>query len=344
MAKDAEERNHLVAQFGIFVLALSVAVGTQAIFPKTALAQQGARGAAPAAVADQGLTDPALIGALDTHAHMAPDSPEPQVRGIDVIEYAQMAKARGMRGFVIKQQYDQTAQLAYIARKMVPGLEVFGGIVMSRTVGGMSAEAVQHMAKVTGGWGRIVWMPTLNAEGNTVGGSNPPFVLVSRNGKLLPETRAVLEVIAKTRTVDSNGELVLATGHMPAKEALMVLREAKQLGVQHMVVTHGATTWPLADLQEAVKLGALVEARAGFDLISEPRGTADPRKTTTDVIRQLGVENIIIASDLGQRSNPVHTDGLATAAKWLRSQGFTDQQLNRMFKENPTRLMGLPIQ
>ena len=72
-------------------------------FAPAFLAAQRGGGAAPAApVADQGLTDPALAGALDTHAHMAPDSPEPQVRGIDVLEYAQMAKARGMRGFVIK--------------------------------------------------------------------------------------------------------------------------------------------------------------------------------------------------------------------------------------------------
>ena len=317
--------------------------GVAAAVPWSASAQ---RGQAPPAVpvADQGLTDAALVGALDTHAHMAPDSPEPQVRGIDVLEYAQKAKARGMRGFVIKQQYDQSAQLAYIARKIVPGLEVFGGIVMSRTVGGMNAEAVEHMAKVTGGWGRIVWMPTLNAEGNTVGGANPPFVSVTRNGQLLPETRAVLEVIARTKTVDSNGELVLATGHMPAAEGLIVLRAAKEIGVRHMVVTHGAIAWPVAALREAVMLGAFVEARAGFDLLAEPRPNADPRKTTIDVIREIGVENVVIASDLGQRTNPVHPDGLATAAKWLRSQGFTDQQLNRMFKENPARLMGLPIQ
>lgn len=331
----------MLRHYRTLILVLAIASG-QAMTAGTALAQGAA--APPAPVPDKGLTDEALIGALDTHAHMAPDSPEPQVRGIDVIDYAQMAKARGMRGFVIKQQYDQTAQLAYLARKAVPGLEVFGGIVMSRTVGGMNAEAVQHMARVTGGWGRIVWMPTLNAEGNTVGGKNPPFVLVSRNGELLPETRAVLEVIAKTRTVDSNGELVLATGHMPAQEALMVLRAARDVGVKHMVVTHGATTWSIPDLQEAVKLGAFVEARAGFDLITEPRANADPRKTTTDVIRQLGPEHIVIASDLGQRTNPVHTDGLAISAKWLRSQGFTDQQLNQMFKENPARLMGLPVQ
>jgi hypothetical protein len=275
---------------------------------------------------------------------MNPDTPDPQARGVDVVDYARMAKARGMRGFVIKQQYDQSAQMAYLVRKMVPGVEVFGAIVMSRLVGGMNAEAVQHMANVTGGWGRIVWMPTLNEEHNTVGGLNPPFVYVTRNGQLLPETRAVLEVIAKTRTVDSNGELVLATGHMPADEGLIVLRAAKEIGVRHMVVTHGASTWPVPALKEAVALGAFVEARAGFDLLSEPRGNNDPRKKTIDAIEAVGYENVIIVTDLGQRGNPVHPDGLATVAKYLRGQGFTDQQLNRMFKENPARLLGLPVQ
>jgi predicted metal-dependent phosphotriesterase family hydrolase len=125
---------------------------------------------------------------------------------------------------------------------------------------------------------------------------------------------------------------------------LLVLRAARDAGVKHMIVTHGASTWPLADLQEAVKLGAFIEARAGFDLLAEPKGPLDPRKATTDVIRQIGPEHIVMVSDLGQRANPVHPDGLAIAARWLRSQGFTDQQLNLMFKDNPARLMGLPVQ
>ena len=321
----------------IFVLALCVALGVHATFPRAAAARQAARGAAPSQSRDQGLTDPALVGALDVHAHMGPDSPEPSPRALDVLDYAKMAKARGMRGFVIKYHSDETAPLAYLARKVVPGLEVFGGIVLQRAIGGINAEEVRHMAKVKGGWGRIVWMPTFDAEDVVRNSKEPdrPFVAVTRNGQVLPEVKEVLGVIATTRTVDSDGELVLATGHLPPEEALMVLREARNQGVKHMVLTHAPPRWTLDQLREAIKLGAFIEAVPGG-------GGFDPKKIAIDRIRTLGVENYIISSDLGQEGNPFHPDGLALTAKWMRSERFTEQELNRMMKENPARLLGLP--
>ena len=60
-----------------------------------------------------------------------------------------------------------------------------------------------------------------------------------------------------------------------------------------------------------------------------------------ETIRQVGVVNCIISSDLGQAERPLHPEGLAAAAKALRTHGFTEQELNRMFKENPARLLGL---
>src|SRR5690606_18840180 len=64
-------------------------------------------------------TDRALLkGAIDIHTHLDPDSFGPHSvqakRELDVVENAKRAKESGMRGFVIKQHYDQTAQLAYI--------------------------------------------------------------------------------------------------------------------------------------------------------------------------------------------------------------------------------------
>ena len=329
------------------ILALAAALGlagtgrgARAVLAAQAGGQTG-RGAAQSV--DQGLRDRALEGAIDVHAHADPDSADPNPRPIDIIELARMAKARGMRGFVIKQHYDQTAQLAYIARKEVPGIEVFGGIVLNLTVGGMNPAAVEHMAKVIGGWGRIVWMPTADTEDAARRAKQSrPFVAVTRNGEVLPETKAVLAVIAKTKTRDSNGELVLATGHLPPEEALLVIREAQNQGVKHIVVTHPRAAWTLPQMQDAAKLGAFLEFDAQT-LVRESTAAGDGRGAGgADAIRRLGVEHCVLSTDLGQTGNPLHPDGLVLAARWLRSQGFTDQELDRLMKENPAQLLGLP--
>jgi len=152
-----------------------------------------------------------------------------------------------------------------------------------------------------------------------------------------PEVKKVLDLIATTRTADSNGELVLATGHLPSDETLILLREAKSRGVKHMVVTHAPPRWTLAQLQEAISYGAFIETVPGG-------ATLDSKKIAVDKIRKLGVENYIIASDLGRQGNSLHPDGPAITARRFRGEGFTDPELNRMMKENPARLLGLPVQ
>ena len=147
-----------------------------------------------------------------------------------------------------------------MVRKQVPGVEVFGGVDLNLTVGGMNPSAVEHMTQVSGGYGRLVWMSTFDAENQVrYSKENRPFVSVSRNGALLPATKDVIGVIAK------HG-LVLATGHVSADEGLLLLREGRQQGVQHMVVTHAMNTpvlMTVAQMQEAAKLGALIEFVGG---------------------------------------------------------------------------------
>ena len=82
-----------------------------------------------------------------------------------------------MRAIVLKNHYDSTAGLAYLVRKVVPGIEVFGGIDLNLTVGGINPPRSSTWRAVTGGWGRIVWMPTFDAENQVrVSKENRPFV------------------------------------------------------------------------------------------------------------------------------------------------------------------------
>src|SRR4051812_22347777 len=145
-----------------------------------------------------------LAGVIDIHAHADPDSVP---RSIDAIDLARLAKERGMRALVLKSHYEPTASMAYLVRKAVPGIEIFGGIDLNRSVGGLNPEAIERMAQIKGGYGRVVWMPTFDAE-NQVRFSREqrPWVAVSRNGELLPEAKQVIAMAAKYR-------LTLETGH-----------------------------------------------------------------------------------------------------------------------------------
>jgi hypothetical protein len=275
-----------------------------------------------------------LAGVIDIHAHSAPDS---SPRSIDAIDLARLAKSKGMRGLVLKNHYQPTASLAYVVRKEVPGIEVFGGVDLNLSVGGMNPFAVEHMAATTGGYGRFVWMSTFDSEAQVrYSKQDRPFVRVSQNGQLLPETRQVIAVIAKHN-------LVMATGHVSAEEGLMLIREARTQGVQHMVVTH-AMLAPIhmsdAQMLEAAKMGAYIEFVYNGLLGSYKEFTF---KDYARAIRYVGVDHCILASDMGQPANPLHPDGLVALFDGLKKEGITQAEINRMAKENPARLLGLEL-
>jgi hypothetical protein len=275
-----------------------------------------------------------LAGVIDIHAHCAPDSTP---RSIDAIDLARLAKSRGMRGLVLKNHYQPTASLAYMVRKEVPGIEVFGGVDLNLSVGGMNPFAVEHMAATTGGYGRVVWMSTFDSEAQVRSSKQDrPFVRVSQNGQLLPETRRVIAVIAKHN-------LVMATGHVSAEEGLMLIREARTQGVQHMVVTH-AMLAPIhmsdPQMLEAAKMGAYIEFVYNGLLGSYKEFTF---KDYARAVRHVGVDHCILASDMGQPANPLHPDGLVALFDGLKKEGITQAEINRMAKENPAHLLGLEL-
>ena len=296
----------------------------------TSLTTTGALRAAQGAGA--GDASRVLAGAIDIHVHSYPDD---RPRSVDAIDVAKLAHSRGMRAIVLKNHFESTAGTAYLVRKVVPGLEIFGGIDLNLTVGGINPAAVEHMTRVTGGWGRLVWMPTFDAENQVrYSKESRPFVSVARDGELLPEVKAVIGLIAK------HG-LVLATGHSSPQEGLLLLREGRRQGVGQMVVTH-ATFQPVlmnvTQMQEAAKLGAFIEFVGGNP---EEQGTASRLDAIADAIRQVGPASSILSSDLGQQGNPLPPDGFGAFILALRARGLSDRDLDLMSKENPARLLGL---
>lgn len=283
---------------------------------------------------DAQLDDPVLKGAIDIHAHFGPDS---YARQWDALEVAKMAKARGMRGMVLKNHWTESAGTAYLVRKYadVPGLEVFGGLALNATVGGINPQAVRYFADVAGGLAKVVWMPSHDSEKEvTYLKEKRPYVIVSRDGVLLPQVLEVLDLIAQHK-------LTLATGHVSPTEMLQIVSEARKRGIDRIILTHPGlgpmyTDPTIEQLRQAVSMGAYAEVVAAELFI----GT---KEQTLKAIRTLGPAHCIISSDAGLTGAPSHPDMLVRAARVLREAGFSEADLDLMFKANPAKVLGLPV-
>jgi len=80
-----------------------------------------------------------------------------------------------------------------------------------------------------------------------------------------------------------------------------------------------------------------------FDLQKKGYAQAFTSQRVLDAIRAIGPEDFFVASDSGLVGTPNHADALVMAARVLRENGYDERALDVMFKENPARLLGLPI-
>jgi len=318
----SERQRVRVAVFGIAMLAAFLTVQAEnkidATQPRGQREEEGAR---------------LLSGAIDMHFHM--DSPLPSGAHEEaVIATVRLAKARRMRGLVIKNHSEPTATLAYLLRLEIPDFGIFGGIVMNRSVGGMNSAAVEHMAtQLYGQPGKVVWMPANDSEiESTAPYPEKPFVAISRNGQLLPEVKDIIALVAKFH-------LVLASGHIAPQDALLVFREGKRVGVQHMIATHAmdlAGKMTMEQMQQAMELGAIIEFDFRHVLIE------DGRRATA--IRTLGPDHCLISEFWTKNEPPreyANLDGVGAFVEAMHARGFSDQELDMMLKTNPARLLGI---
>lgn len=322
-----------------FALTLPALAAEWSQLPGPVLAQthwESYKSRRPEPSVDQRLSDPALVGAIDLHAHSGPDA---YGRQWDAFEVARLAKERGMRGIVLKNHWTETAGQAYLVRKYagVPGFEVFGAASLDTPTGGLNPMTVRYVADVEGHLARILWLPTHDVEQEVKAAKNQPprpYVVVSRGGALVPEMFEVLDVVKQF-------DLTLALGHVTPTEGLMIIAEAKKRGIGRIIVTHpslaGNNMWTLDQLKSASR-DAYVEFTAGS--VSRE---GDGQRRAFDAIRALTPARTFVASDSGLVGTPNHPDALAMAAKALRAGGFSERDLDLMFKDNPAILVKLPV-
>lgn len=279
-----------------------------------------------------------LKGVIDFHVHAGPDSVD---RAIDADDLARLAKSMGVRGMVLKSHWEKTSTMAYLVRKEVPGIELFGGVTSDIANGGINIEGVRRMADIKGHYGRVVWLPTFDNETPTKVANHVPYVSVSKDGKLRPEVLALIDYIA------TRPELVLETGHVTPEEGLIVVHEAHARGVKHIVVTHAmASRWTVAQMQDGAKDGAFMEFVYHATLGTRPQLTI---AQYADAMKQVGYDHCIMATDLGDVHTPppppypLEPQGFLEFMQELVKAGVPVAAINLMSKTNPALALGLPV-
>jgi hypothetical protein len=274
-----------------------------------------------------------IAGVIDFHCHSAPDA---VARSINSFEVVRQAKAAGMAGVVLKNHYVSTAALAQLAMQEVGNIEVFGGVVLNRSSGGINIEAVQRMIQVEGKRGKIVWLPTFDAENQVrFNKEQRPFVAVTKDNQPLPAVAELFQVIAAA-------DLILATGHSAPAESLVLLEAARKAGVKRLLVTHvlsDPTHATIEQMKHMATLGALMECT--WLAHANALGPTIPVAECVRTIKAVGAQHFILTTDFGQAGNPIHTVGMRAFIAALLAEGVSQREIDLMVRTNPARLLGL---
>ena len=276
-----------------------------------------------------------IDGAYDLHVHSSPDL-FPRIAD-DAAMVAHAAK-RGFAGVVMKNHFEGTASRAALAARAVPGLRVYGGLVLNRYVGGINPHAVDVALRLGA---RIVWMPTLDAACHRrafgFGGgflaqssgveTDAPGISLLRDGQLVPEARDVMALV-KDRGA------ALATGHVGYDEIAALVEEAEAQGFRKLILTHPYDRAPGLSLDQ-VRALARPHVRIEFVFCSiTPEWKFTDAAAIAHCMKSIGPARFVISSDGGQAHNPMPAEGYRRFVEALHGEGMARDEFRVMCREN----------
>lgn len=284
-----------------------------------------------------------LNGLVDMHVHSGP-SPFP--RRFDHVQAAEDGARIGLRAMVAKSHHHNTQMdiLAMKDRLADVKAQVFGGIALNSTVGGLNVHAVRMCLRMGG---KVVWFPTISSgrhiECHPEDGAFPtttvPLTLeridiLDSSGVLKPEAHAVLDEIKEQQAVAN-------AGHMYPEYIRALFQAGKEKGMKRMVVSHPDFVIGAEPelCREFTELGAFIEHEVGM---YDPEGTQkwDPKQLLT-WIETIGPEHTVLASDFGQKANPKPVDAWIRVSEALLDLGLPEKDLQRIVRDNPAFLLNL---
>jgi len=292
-----------------------------------------------------------LEGAVETHAHTGP-CVFPRIN--DSFEAAEEVRVMGFRAIVLKNHHGITSDRATLVQKKVPGIEVYGGVVLNRSVGGINPHAVENALML--GRCKMVWLPTQTAQHHIdVYGSPHGYFhmahlsrstheLKTKGIQILDENGNITEETCEVIAMVKEANLGIGAGHVSKQEIVAFVKECQKMGLKRgrYVINHIALselwTWSVQEQRELAEMGAFIEHTAIH--IQPNRFLISPQKMA-EIIREVGPENIVISSDCGQLKNPTPAQGLRIVVEKLLDCGMNPNSIRVMVRDNPAHLISV---
>lgn len=289
-----------------------------------------------------------LVGAVDLHCHSGPAA---MPRILDHHEAMMDCAAAGFRALLYKDHYYLGTPHAIILEKLFPnsGVRLFSGLVLNNANGGINPHAVDHAASIGA---KIIWMPTVSAENHIAqlsgqGKTFPktkrkmldpiPLSALDANGAISDDAKACLDIIAEAN-------MILAGGHLPARELHLLFEEAKRRGVKKMLVNHptyliGCTD---EDIRSLATAGAYIEH--SICMFADGKSKKFSAGDLAHLIDVAGVARTILSSDLGLLDNPRPVDGFRQIVRMLLDLQFSKADIRTLISTNAAGLLDLEVQ
>lgn len=314
----------------------------------------------PGAPVDSEVVDNLLKGVVDIHIHGAPLGAWLSGRPTMVESCIQASKA-GMKALVFKDHNTMTNNCAIIVQDFLSRMqkelaakgeeftpvEVYGGITLNNTVGGMNAKAVQ----VALGYGRCkeIWLPSLDAQHQKIAMGLEGGISVVDGADLTPEMKEILDIMADYNKNSKGDRVCLSACHVSNEEKVAILDYVNKRGMDVKVimdhVTQELTMVTPEEAKEMIDKGGYLEF-AETSCVPWP-GMQDwviafdySFNLIKELIKEKGPDQLVLITDAGQPGNePI--PGWKTFIKTLLAQGVSARDIEIMAKEVPSQLIGI---
>ncbi|MFC2009101.1 DUF6282 family protein [Chloroflexota bacterium] len=277
-----------------------------------------------------------LQDCYDEHQHGGPSSTVSRL--FDETDFAIHGCYVGMGGIVFKNHDSPSTRSVILAQKAVDQwarehgkkrIELYGGVVLNYAVGGLNPDAIVSAYRLGG---RYVWLPNMDANHHRrfVGeGEGQGIDLLDEEDHLVPKMKEILDLMSET-------DMVLGTSHTSTRERLMVVREARKMGIERITVTH--VNHPVSWLTpEQCKMFADLGAYIG--IYAMDIGVTYTWDDVMAVYRAVGPERIVLGSDCGHYASVHPVEGMRRLMLGFAKRGVTDKDIRVMSRDNTYNLL-----